>query len=174
MIFSLFAGKAHAQQVTTPIAIVFMSKHGTTQKIANMLKAQLGGDSVTLINLNTNPKPDLRACSRILVGGSIHMGKIQSRVSKFCKKNEALLLSKQLGLFLCCMEQGEKAHAQFNGAFSESLRAHAKAQALMGYELYFERMNFLERSMTRKITGLSSNVSHIDTVAMQQFAQALR
>ena len=174
MIFSLFAGSTQAQQVTTPTAIVFMSKHGTTQKVANMIKDQLGGDSVTLINLRTCPKPDLSRCSRILVGGSIHMGKIQDKVSQFCKNNEALLLSKELGLFLCCMEQGEKATAQFNGAFSDQLRQHSKAQALAGYELYFERMNFLERSMTRKITGLTNNVSCIDTVAIHRLVQAFK
>ncbi|RLD75141.1 MAG: flavodoxin, partial [Bacteroidetes bacterium] len=39
------------------IAIVYMSKHGTTQKVANILKEKI--NSVELIDLRKNKKPDI-------------------------------------------------------------------------------------------------------------------
>ena len=54
------------------------------------------------------------------LGGSIHAGKIQKGVKDFCAKNLEVLKGKRLGLYLCCMEEGPKAEAQFAAALNGS------------------------------------------------------
>lgn len=155
------------------IAIVYMSKHGTTNKVAQFIKELMVGEEVTLINLNEQKAPDLSYCSHVVVGGSIHMGRIQKEVHVFCQKNVEVLKSRPLGLFLCCMYDGEKANEQFNNAFPEQLRAAAKTKALMGYELYFDRMNPIERSITKNITGYNEFKSQIDHLQITRFVKEL-
>ena len=162
------------EQPITGTAIVYMSKHGTTNKVAQLIKELLIGEEVSLINLNEHKAPDLNNCSRIVIGGSIHMGKIQKEVQVFCQKNKAVLKSKPIGLFLCCMYEGEKANEQFNNAFPEELRTAAKSKALMGFELNFNQMNPIERSMTKRITGYQEFKSQIDQIQITRFVTELK
>lgn len=158
----------------TGTAIIFISKHGTTSKVAGLIKELLSENDTTLINLETQKSPDLSQCSRIILGGSIHMGKIQKEIQSFCEQNKTALKSKPIGLFLCCMYEGDKAKEQFDKAFPEDIRASAKSKALMGYELYFDRMNMIERAMTKKITGFSDYVSKIDQFQLNRFVNELK
>jgi len=154
-------------------AIVFISRHGTTEKIANMIRDSLGKDQVAIYNLKKHRNPDISKYRRVIIGGSIHAGKIQSRVTKFCRKNEDMLLTKELGIYLCCLATGDYAMHEFNRAYPEKLRLHAKAKALMGYELYFEKMNPLNRIIMKKISGEKSDVSRIDMQALKKFLEDL-
>ncbi len=158
----------------TGTAIVYMSKHGTCNKIAHIIELFFKEDSVHLVDLSKRKIPDLSECSRIIVGGSIHMGKIQKEVQKFCEINKELLVSKPLGLFICCMLAGEIAVVQFNNAFSEELCYHAQSIAIMGYELNLEKMNFIEKLMTNKITGLSESSSQINYQQLNRFIKEMK
>lgn len=156
----------------TPIsgtAIVYMSKHGTTRKVALLMKELLKEEKVTLINLEEEEPVDLSGCDRFIIGGSVHMGKIQKEIQAFCLKNMPILKAKPLGLFLCCMYEGVEAEEQFNFAFPDELRAAAKSKALMGYELYFDRMNFIDKAMTQKMTGFQEFTSHIQHGEITRF-----
>jgi len=79
-------------------------------------------------------------------------------------------MNKKLGLFLCCMEEGEKANEQFENAYPENLRKHATATGLFGGEFTFEKMNFLEKSIIKKISKISESVSKINEKAINEFA----
>lgn len=142
-------------------AIIYRSHHGTTEKVAYMLSEALGKDSTDLFNLKLNEKADLNKYDQIIIGGSIHAGNIQKRVKEFCNSNLEVLLKKPLGLFLSCMEE-EKAREQFDLAFPEVLRNHAKSCKLTGGEFNFERMNFIEKLLVKKIAGVTDSVSKID------------
>ena len=72
------------------------------------------------------------------------------------------------------MFTGDEAQKEFDKAYSEKLRNHAKAKALMGYELYFEKMNPVTRSIMRKNTGESQNVYKIDIESLNRFITELR
>jgi len=162
------------EQPITGTAIVYMSKHGTTNKVALLIKELLVEEDVTLINLDQQTIPDLSQCTRIIIGGSIHIGMIQKKIKLFCTQSQALLKSKQLGLFLCCMYEGDKATEQFNNAFPEEIRAAAKSKALMGYELQFDRMNLIDRTITKKITGYSKFRSQINQDELNRFVRELK
>ena len=162
------------EQPITGTAIVYMSKHGTTNKVALLIKELLAEEDITLINLDQQTTPDLSQCNRIIIGGSIHIGMIQKKIKLFCTQSQALLKSKPLGLFLCCMYDGDKATEQFNNAFPEEIRAAAKSKALMGYELQFDRMSLIDRTITKKITGYSKFRSQINQNELNRFVRELK
>lgn len=150
-------------------AIIYISKHGTTFKIASKISEKLSGE-VHLINLEKTKMKTLDEFDRIIIGGSIHMGKIHKRTAAFINKFYNDLMLKELGLFLCCMETGDKAKEQFNNAFPTELRNHAKSTGLMGFEYLLEKMGFIEKMMVKKITGKDQSFSKIDETAITEFA----
>lgn len=150
-------------------AIVYSSSHGTTEKAAQLLKENLVGE-VELINLKKNSDPDMGEYGSVIVGSSIHAGSIQAKVKSFIGKNLNVLLDKKIGLFLCCMYEGEEARKQYEKGYPEELRKAALAQGLFGGEFIFSKMNFIERKIIKKISGVTSDVSKIDYDAIKKFA----
>ena len=106
--------------------IVCATKHGCTKKCANEPKNRLIGQT-ELVNLKKSVKIDFNDYVAIIIGGSIHAGQIQKRVKRFCSNRFDLLNQKRIGLFVCRMEEGEKATNQFNEAFPKELMNHASA-----------------------------------------------
>ncbi|HQL70091.1 MAG: flavodoxin domain-containing protein [Bacteroidales bacterium] len=153
--------------------IVYVSHHGTTEKAAKMLQQELGS-GVEVVNLRENKKPDLALYDTVIVGGSIHAGSIQGRVKKFCLSNHDILLQKRTGYFICCMERSEKQTQQLEAAYPETLRAKATALGMFGGEFIFDRMNFLEKAIIKKISGLDKSVSDINEAAIKEFAQKIK
>lgn len=153
--------------------ILFMSTHGCTINVAHRIAVKLGGDA-SIVNLKDNPRIQIDDYERIILGGSIHMGKIQKELQTFCEKNANKLAQKEIGLFICCMYKGVEAQAQLKNAFPEILHQHAKAEAIMGGAFYFEKMNFLQRFMVRKMTGSKKTTVKIDHDAIQRFSEKMK
>ena len=152
--------------------IVYITSHGCTEKAAQMLAEQLK-DEVTLVNMKKRSRLDFSLYDTIIIGGSIHAGRIQGRVKRFCQAHLDTLKQKRLGLFLCCMEEGDNAQKQFDEAFPAELRTHAAVTGLFGGEFNFDRMNFIQRAIIKKIAGTTENVSKIKKDNIHQFAATL-
>jgi menaquinone-dependent protoporphyrinogen oxidase len=152
--------------------IVYATKHGCTEKCAGKLGAALFGE-VTTLNAKNARKIDLADYGSIAVGGSIHAGRVQRSVRDFCARNLKVLEGKRLGLFLCHMEEGQKAAEQFVAAFPKELVVVATAKGLFGGEFDFDRMNWLEKAMIKKIAKVTASVSKIDEENIAAFARAL-
>lgn len=163
-----------AEKPLTGTAIIYMSKYGTTQKVALLIKELLMDEDITLVDLDKQEMVDLTWCDRVIIGGSIHMGQIQKPLQTFCLQNASVLKSKKLGLFLCCMYDGLKAVEQFNNAFPADILAAAQCKALLGYELNFEKMNIIERVLARRISGHTGSLSHINQQELNRFIEELR
>ena len=155
-------------------AIIYMSKHGTTEKIAELLKSKLEPDQTQIYNLKTIRSIDIEFYDTIIIGGSIHVGLMQKKIRQFIENNLDALLTKRIALFMICMQKDEKREEQFNNAFPAELREVSVANGLMGGEFCFDRMNFLERAIVKKIAGKSSNVNEIDNYAIENFINKLR
>jgi menaquinone-dependent protoporphyrinogen oxidase len=149
-------------------AIVYATKHGTTGKVAMKLKEALTSDEVELFNLAENNRIEFRSFDRIVIGSSIYAGSIQPAVKRFVEQNMVDLLQKEVGIFVCCMFF-EKADEQIGKAFPEVLRNHAKSVKHMGGEFLFDQLNFIERVLVRKITGVTNSVSKIDISSINSF-----
>jgi menaquinone-dependent protoporphyrinogen oxidase len=152
--------------------IVYASSHGCTEKAALALEQQLK-DSVTLANLKKDKNIDPTYYDTVIIGGSIHAGQVQKVVKRFCSQHLDTLKQKRVGLFLSCMEEGEKAQQQFDNAFPGELRNHAAVTGLFGGEFDFEKMNFLQRAIVKKVAGITENVSKVKEENIRQFSDAL-
>lgn len=153
-------------------AIVYMTKHGCTEKAAQILREKLRSD-VAAVNLKNAGEPDLAGYDTIIIGGSIHAGKIQGQITKFIEKQWDELLTKRLGLYLCCMFEGETAQKQFEEAYPLELRDHAYATGLFGGEFDFSKMNFFERKIVKKVANIEESVSRLDSGAIGEFARKI-
>lgn len=153
------------------IAIIFASKHGTTEKVSNILADRLRskGDDVFLYNLRKGISPELSDFDKVIIGGSIHAGSIQRGLKNFCENNISTLSTLHLGLFICCMYK-DKAQDQFDNSYCEKLRAHSSANGLMGGEFLFEKMNIIERFLVKKIVKVKTTVSDINIDEILTFA----
>jgi menaquinone-dependent protoporphyrinogen oxidase len=142
-------------------AIIYATTHGTAEKVAQRIQAELGVSSSQLFNLKASKIIDLSQFEQVVIGGSIHAGQVQSRVRDFCKRNMVDLLQKRVALFICAMNEPEF-ETELNSAFPELLRKHAISCKVVGGEFLLEKMNFIERFIVKKVSGVSQPVSKID------------
>jgi menaquinone-dependent protoporphyrinogen oxidase len=155
------------------IIILYMSHLGTVRKVAEEMQQDLGADRTTLVDLGAEDAPSLEGFDTVIIGGSIHVGNIQSKIQKYCAHHEKELLQKRLGLFVCFMDKdyGQK---EFDEAFSEPLRLHSKVNGLFGGEFLVDKMNFVERLMVKMKTGVTNNVSALREGAIETFENVIR
>ena len=145
-------------------AIIYTTKHGTTEKVAQMIAERLIGNQVSLINLKENKHPDINSFDRIILGTSIYAGTSSKTMQSFCKKNIDALTQKQLSLFVCGMEpDSTKQHQELTNAYPNELLQQAVSKCFAGGEFLFDKMNFIERFIIKRIakTDTDKNVSRI-------------
>ncbi|MBT3382838.1 MAG: flavodoxin [Prolixibacteraceae bacterium] len=152
--------------------IAFSTTHGCTEKTSQELKEYFDGE-VELINLKSDRNPKLEKFNRVIIGGSIHAGQVQKRVKEFCSKNINELKLKELGLFICCMEPGETGQKQLLDAYPEELHQVAKSVAVFGGEFDFEKMNFLEKIVVKKVAKVKKTTSKVDHEAIRIFSKRM-
>lgn len=150
--------------------IIYISKHGTTEKVAREIAKNLKVEEKDIVNLRKERNPDINRHERIIIGGSIHAGMVQKRVKDFCEKNMDILLNKEVGLFLSAMDK-DRYEEEFNNAFPEILRNHSKASAVTGGEFNFEKMNFLEKAIVKKVGNVEESVSEINYSEIEKFVK---
>jgi menaquinone-dependent protoporphyrinogen oxidase len=153
-------------------AIIYATSHGTTEKVATQIQSELGSNTV-LINLKQTKTIDLAPFDTVVIGGSIHAGQMQGRVKSFCKKNLVELLKKRVALYMCGMNEPEF-ESELSNAFPELLRKHAITSKSVGGEFLFEKMNFIEKLIVRKVSGIDQNVSKIDKVRVTELINDLK
>lgn len=153
--------------------IVYMSQHGCSEKATQLLVSSLS-DDITLVRLDGVPDPDLTRFDRVIIGGSIHMGEIQRGIRKYCERNMDELLKRRVGLFLCCMFEGDVARKQFEAAFPPELIGHATVTGLFGGEISFDKMTALEQMIVKKVAKIDHDVSRLNVSAIKEFARTFK
>jgi len=154
------------------VLIVYCSSHGTTTKAALLLKKQIKGD-VIVLNLNkAKLHSDVDLFDAVIIGGSIHTGSVQGRIKKFVKENLSVLKTKKIGLFLCCMREGQIAQEQFENAYPLELRERAIATGFFGGEFLVSKMNFFEKQLVKRVGKVTADISRIDEQAIGEFADS--
>lgn len=149
--------------------IVYASNHGTTAKVTERISRLIGYNRCKTVNIREMTPPRLDQFDSVIIGGSIHYGKIQKVIRKYCETNQEELLTKKLGLFICYMEKAQEMEEYLN-SFPASLIQHAHAEGFFGGECKFEKMNFIERFIVKKHLGVQESVSRIDSQSINHFA----
>ncbi len=150
-------------------AIIYATSHGTTGKVARQIGEKIGLDSTTIINLKETKNVDLSEVENVIIGGSIHAGMVQGVVKEFCKKNMLDLLQKRVALFICAMNKPEY-ETELKNAFPELVYQHAIHKSVVGGEFNFDKMNFIEKMIVRKVSGVNESVSKLDGPAIDEIA----
>jgi len=152
--------------------IIYATSHGCTEKAVKELSQKLSGEIISM-DLKNHPSLSLSEFDRIIIGGSIHAGLIQKRIRNFCSANLEQLKSKEIGLFICCMYEAEIAREEIKNAFPEELHQMAKTEAIFGGEYNFDKMNFVEKLLVKKIAKVSESVSKLDHDSIDRFANKM-
>ena len=153
--------------------IIFASDHGTVEKCAKELFLQMDG-KVDLCNLYSRKiNPDLSAYDTIIIGGSIHSGKIQDVIAEFCEANISKLIQKNIGLFINCIYSGEKALKQLDDAYPVSLNEIAIARDYFGGEIDDLKLNYLERMITKQMIEQENLIVKLSKDKITQFAKKM-
>lgn len=140
--------------------VVYASKYGCAEKCAKMVANKLK-DNVDLINLKDTKNVDFSKYDKVIIGGSIYIGKIQKEVTEFCSKYLDVLKNKSIGLFICGMQEDAAIEAEINTNFPQELLKIAQAKEHLGGEFIFEKMNFFEKMIVKKVSKITSNKSNV-------------
>ncbi len=143
--------------------IAYATKHGCTENCAKELASLLKGE-VNLCNLkdDINASIDLSKYDAVIIGGSIYAGQIQNEVRKFSQEKMEQLANKKLGLFICCMFEGDQATIQLNSSFPNQLVDRAIAKQCFGGELNIQKMNFFEKLIVKMVSKVEKNSNKTD------------
>jgi menaquinone-dependent protoporphyrinogen oxidase len=157
-------------------AIIYASKHGTTEKVAFSIAEKLKEtNEVALFSLNKIPNPNISDFEMVILGSSIYAGQASDKMKTFCKANESVLSRKKTGLFVCGMQPDkEEKEKELKDAYPEILRGSAQATGFLGGAFLFEKMNFFERLIIKKIAKTSTSVEQIDWEAVDEFVKKLK
>lgn len=148
--------------------VIYASKHGCTEKAAYLIRNILG-DNTDLVNIEKIKLTNFDSYNNVIIGGSIHKGSIQESVQKFCNDNIESLLTKNIGLFLCCAIE-DKYEEQFNEAFPERLRDKALVKEYFGYEIDFEKLGFFEKLIMKRVAGIRENKFKLNKENIERLA----
>jgi len=152
--------------------ILYGTTYGCTKKCAFKLAKYLTND-VSVLDLEGNKGIDITDYETVIIGGSIRLGRMNRSVSNFCKKDLNVLLQRDIGLFICCMNEIEQAKEYLEAGFSRELQDQAIAKGYFGGELKLEGMTSFERSLLKNIVNIDNSISLIDEDNIKNFAQII-
>ncbi|MDR0713253.1 MAG: flavodoxin domain-containing protein [Bacteroidales bacterium] len=156
-------------------AIIYTSKHGTTEKVAQMIAERLTGNQVSIIDLKKEKCPDVNSFEGIILGTSIYASAPSKTMQCFCKENIEALKQKRLALFVCGMEpDSAKQQQELAKAYPQELYEYAVSKCFAGGEFQFEKMNFFERAIIKRIAKTDKSVSQIKKDAIDKFVIGLK
>jgi menaquinone-dependent protoporphyrinogen oxidase len=152
--------------------IAYGTKHGCSQKCAMELSRELK-DKIEIVNLRDKINIDLSKYDRVVLGGSVYIGRIQKEVTDFISGNLEELLKKEIGLFICGMQENDMIKKEINENFPAELINKAKTVKHFGGEFNFNKMNFMEKVIVKKVSKVTSDKSDILHDNIKKFAMDL-
>lgn len=151
--------------------IAYATKHGVTENCAKELQKRLPGGA-DMLNLKKGT-PDLAKYDTVILGVSVYAGMPRRQMKAFIAAHGAELLKKKLGLFLCCLADGEQGQKQMEAAYTPELRKAAAAQGVLGGGFNVSDMGAFEKFIVKKISGAEVKDSlNIRQDVMESFVKA--
>ncbi|MDL2318367.1 flavodoxin domain-containing protein [Eubacteriales bacterium OttesenSCG-928-A19] len=133
--------------------IAYTSKYGGTKTCAEKIAKRLPGQT-TLLDLDTTAAVDLTPYDSVVIGCSVYMGKPRKAAKKFCEQYRDALLERNVGLFLCCIQDLDKTVAQqFELAFPKTMMAHATVLGTLGGVVDFTKLKLFDRFIMNIVAG---------------------
>ncbi len=152
------------------VLIAYRSKYGFTDRCAKMLAERIDGE-VELAELKQRKPRSLASFDVVLLGGSIYGGAIQREVPAFCNRQREDLMRRPVGLFLCCLYEGEKASTQIQEAFPDWLLGHAFGSFHLGGGFEIDKLRFFDRFIAKRVVGLDKSRSVINERTVDELCE---
>jgi menaquinone-dependent protoporphyrinogen oxidase len=149
--------------------IAYCSRYGTARTCASHL-AQALGSAAEVVDLAVARPASLSPYDAVVIGGSIYAGRIQTRITAFCDLHREELLNTTVGVYLCCLYQGERAERQMREAFPDWLLAHASHAALPGGELRYAGLRWYHKLAIRGLAFPGEDVLLLKTGELDALA----
>ena len=140
------------------ILVAYRTRYGCTRRYAGLLAEKLPGE-VTLTDLRRQGRLSPASFDLVLLGGPIYAGALPSSLTRFCERNRAGLLRVPVGLFICCLYEGEKARAQLDSAFPQWLSLHAFGRWALGGEIRPGNLGLFDRLLVRAMGRSLGDIS---------------
>jgi menaquinone-dependent protoporphyrinogen oxidase len=140
------------------ILVAYRTRYGCTRRYAGLLAEKLAGE-VTLTDLRRPGRLSPASFDLVLLGGPIYAGAPPSGLTRFCERHRAGLLRVPVGLFICCLYEGEKARAQLDSAFPQWLSLHAFGRWALGGEIRPEKLGLFDRLLVRAMGRSLGDIS---------------
>lgn len=152
--------------------ILVNSKYGSAEKCAKLIMKDLEG-TVDIINLKNKECKDIDSYDNVIIGGSVYAGRMGEEIKKIVENNKESLCRKNVGLFICCKEEGEKAQEFMKANIPQWLIERAFINEHLGHEINLEKMNFLERFLLKGIFKVKESYSMIDYDALKRLIEKI-
>lgn len=127
--------------------IIYASTHGSTEMCAKELGNLLQAETINIHDVKTISIAEFDC---IILGSSIYVGQINKALKSWVNQHESMLLSKTLGLFVCCGVDEQKS-TYFTNNFSSSLLKHATAMESFGGIIDESKMTWAQRMITKMV-----------------------
>jgi len=138
--------------------VAYRTRYGCTQRYARLLAEKLAGE-VIVADLRRESRLSPAAFDLVLLGSPIYAGAVPSGVTRFCERHRSELLRVPVGLFICCLYEGEKARAQLDTAFPDWLSLHAFGRWALGGEIRRDRLRLFDRLLVRALGRGAGDIS---------------
>ena len=152
------------------ILIAYRTRYGTTERYARLLADRLPGES-RLADLGHARRLSPGDYGLILIGSPIYGGTILPGIGSFCERHRDELLSRPVGLFICCLYEGERARTQLDSAFPDWLSLHAFGRWVLGGEVRLDRLNLLDRFLVRGLIRVERDITKMRPEAVEPIAR---
>lgn len=155
------------------IAILYISRRGTTEKVARLIAEALPEHEVRLINLDEEPEPDLQPWDGLIIGGPIYIGELPEKLRAWLMRHLDILRSKRLGLFICGMiPDPAQQEQELRRAFPTALQEKAKAMAFLGGAFVQEKLNLFEKMIVLFLSKTRKSQEKIEVERIGPFLDA--
>jgi menaquinone-dependent protoporphyrinogen oxidase len=155
------------------ILIAYATRFGTTEKCVKILAEILRKKNleVELVDIKKNKRVKPENFDMAIVGGSFLIFKMNAYVVKFVRRNLNTLLNKKTGVFMCGGD--EDWEKEIKKGFPEELLDKAVAKGYFGYEMLWDKMNPIMRSMGQNASKTTEPISKINTENIKKFAEEI-
>ena len=137
--------------------IIYSSKNGTTKTCAEMLAQKL--NNAELVDIRKVKGLNLSTYDTVVVGSSIRMGQVNKKIKIFCEENSDVLLSKNLGLFICSGME-ENINKDFNTNFRKDLIENCTYKAWFGGEIDLKKAKGIDKLIVGMVVKMIENDGH--------------
>jgi len=152
--------------------IVYESRYGFVKKAVDFISVKLL-EAPEIMTAKEAKKADLDRYDNIIIGGSVMAGKVQKSITTFINSRLDEILTKRAALLIAAAADTETLKKEISDAFPVKLREKALYTAHAGYAFDFGKMNFLVRSMMKKMAKTDKNVEKMNYEELDNLVKAV-